>query len=99
MEPVSCSAGGDRSARTGLECQWERFVSPHFPPLPSVLCPVSLIAQDQGCLLRLVNPGPSRVHWCPGDGWRMRRRDEDNLLDAVTFAPGELAELLITQSS
>ena len=71
----------------------------YFPPLPSVLCPVSLIAKEQGCLLRLINPGPSRVHWCPGDGWRMRRRDEDNSTDAVTFGPGELAELLITQSS
>ena len=71
----------------------------YFPPLPAVLCPVSLIAKEQGCLLRLINPGPSRVHWCPGDGWRMRRRDQDNPMDAVTFGPGELAELLITQSS
>ena len=69
-----------------------------FPPLPLTLCPVSLLAHEQGCLLRLLNPGPSRVHWCPGDGWRMQRRDEDTFTDDVMLGPGELAELLITQS-
>ena len=69
-----------------------------FPPLPLTLCPVSLLAHEQGCLLRLLNPGPSRVHWCPGDGWRMQRKDEDTFTDDVMLGPGELVELLITQS-
>ncbi|AII42302.1 hypothetical protein KR100_02660 [Synechococcus sp. KORDI-100] len=70
-----------------------------LPALPRELVPVSF-HHDQECRrMRLLNPGPRRCVWNPGSGWRLRRASEDLDSDAVTMKPGELTELILTQSS
>ena len=70
-----------------------------LPALPNDLVPVSF-QREKGCRrLRLLNPGSRRCIWSPGSGWRLRRSDEALDSDAVTLKPGELTELILTQSS
>ena len=70
-----------------------------FPGLPSDLVPLAFHWKDQSRRLRLLNPSARRCLWKPGDAWRVRRVVESRLSDAVVMKPGELTELILTQSS
>ena len=70
-----------------------------LPGLPSDLVPLAFHRKDQSRRLRLLNPSARRCLWKPGDAWRVRRVEESQLSDAVMLKPGELTELILTQSS
>jgi len=71
-----------------------------MPPLPTGLVPVAveapkpfLMKEEAGksFRVRLLNPGSRRQIWRP-QGWGLRRGD-GALVDAITFRPGELAQV------
>ena len=108
LMPVSsgwCRGGVPQAALAFREPGWCRPASLQeqaqlMPPLPIGLVPVAVEAADTpsprednvACLrLRLLNPSGRRQIWCPR-GWRLRRRGGE-LVDAITFRPGELTQV------
>ena len=105
--PVSegwCRAGVPQAALAFREPGWCRPAvlqarQQLMPPLPLGLVPVAVAAPDpaledeagKGLRLRLLNPGARRQLWRP-QGWSLRQGD-GALVDAITFKPGELAEV------
>ena len=68
-----------------------------LPPLPLQLVPIGMTSGTSRAHLKLLNPGASRCTWRPGVGWRVGRQHPDQ--EAITLKPGELVELVVTQSS
>jgi alpha-mannosidase len=76
----------------GLAKQW-------FPALPLSLTPISLLKDASGVCCRVLNAGPARCSWRPGQPWLIRRKADDPFVDEVVLAPGELVALQLRQSS
>jgi alpha-mannosidase len=76
----------------GVAKQW-------FPALPVYLTPISLLKDASGVCCRVLNAGPARCAWRPGQPWLIRRKADDPFVDEVVLAPGELVALQLRQSS
>jgi alpha-mannosidase len=76
----------------GVTKQW-------FPALPVSLTPISLLKDASGVCCRVLNAGPARCSWRPGQPWLIRRKADDPFVDEVVLAPGELVALQLRQSS
>jgi alpha-mannosidase len=76
----------------GVAKQW-------FPALPVSLTPISLLKDASGVCCRVLNAGPARCSWRPGQPWLIRRKADDPFVDEVVLAPGELVALQLRQSS
>jgi alpha-mannosidase len=76
----------------GVAKQW-------FPALPVSLTPISLQKDASGVCCRLLNAGPARCSWRPGQPWLIRRKADDPFVEEVVLAPGELVALQLHQSS
>ncbi|MDG2329815.1 MAG: glycoside hydrolase family 38 C-terminal domain-containing protein, partial [Synechococcus sp. cluster2_bin.44] len=76
----------------GVAKQW-------FPALPLSLTPISLLKDASGICCRVLNAGPARCSWRPGQPWLIRRKADDSFVDEVVLAPGELVALQLRQSS
>ena len=68
-----------------------------LPPLPLQLTPIGISPGPSQARVRVLNPGASRCTWRPGGGWRVGRQQPDQV--EITLKPGELVELVVTQSS
>ncbi len=100
-----CRAGVPQAALGFRESGWFRPASLQeptqlMPPLPVGLVPVAVKAletqqagsgSDQCLRMRLLNPGARRQIWRP-QGWHLRRCGGE-LVEAITFRPGELTEV------
>jgi alpha-mannosidase len=76
----------------GVAKQW-------FPALPLSLTPISILKDASGVCCRVLNAGPARCSWRPGQPWLIRRKADDPFVDEVVLAPGELVALQLRQSS
>ena len=76
----------------GVAKQW-------FPALPVSITPISLQKDAGGVCCRVLNAGPARCSWRPGQPWLIRRKADVPFADEVVLAPGELVALQLRQSS
>ena len=72
-----------------------------LPGCPSELVPLAIVPEPAGIGLRALNAGASRCRWQPGGAWTIRRRSAPaaDASDWITLKPGELADLVLCQSS
>ena len=72
---------------------------PLLPALPEALVPISCDLQGPALVMRVLNPGASRVVWTPGNGWQLKRSSEHSNRNQLCLMPGELTQLELCQSS
>ena len=87
-----------REPGTSLPMPIETSIS-LLPALPEALVPISCDLQGPALVMRVLNPGASRVVWTPGNGWQLKRSSELCSRDQLCLMPGELTELELFQSS